>query len=141
MKLIAREIPLFVLVGVAATLVNYLAALAAQRCLGAGVLWAGFVGYLSAVGISYAGNSRFTFRRPLLHGPQFARFAAVSLAGLAVNLGLIDVCAHRFGWPLWLALVPVVLIVPAATFLIAKFWAFRAPLDQPALQGAAISPD
>jgi hypothetical protein len=29
------------------------------------------------------------------------------------------------GWPLWRALIPVVLIVPAATFVMSKFWAFR----------------
>ena len=81
MKVLAREIPLFVLVGLAATACNYVGALAAQRLWGAGPLFAGCAGYLSAVGISYLGNSHLTFRRPVLHGPQFARFAVISLRG------------------------------------------------------------
>ena len=76
---------------------------------------------------SGSGDDRVTFRRPALHGPQFARFATISLAGLAINLGLVFVGTRLLGWPLWRALIPVVAIVPAATFVMSKFWAFRAP--------------
>ena len=117
MKVLAREIPLFVLVGVAATFCNYVAALAAQRYLGAGPVLAGCVGYLSAVGISYLGNSHLTFRRPVLHGPQFVRFAAISLTGFALNLSLVAIGTHLLGWPLSPPLIPVVLALPAVTFL------------------------
>src|SRR5579863_7701231 len=141
MKVLAREIPLFVLVGVAATTCNYGAALAAEQFGGAGPLLAGLSGYLAAVRISYVGNSRLTFRRPVLHGPQFARFGAISLTGLAINLGLIVAGTRALGWPLWLALVPVALIVPGATFLMSKFWAFREPAAPATLESAALSPD
>ncbi|HVN00711.1 MAG TPA: GtrA family protein [Caulobacteraceae bacterium] len=123
---IVREINLFAVVGVAATAINYVAALAAQRLWGLSPLPAGFLGYAAAVGVSYFGNSLMTFRRPALHGPQFARFAAISLAGLAVNLGIVFAATHGLGWPLWKALIPVVVLVPASTFVMAKFWAFRA---------------
>jgi len=122
---VVREINLFAVVGVTATAINYVGALAAQHLLGLAALPAGVVGYAAAVGVSYFGNSLLTFRRPALHGPQFARFAAISLVGLAINLGLVFVGAHTLGWPLWKALIPVVLIVPASTFAMAKFWAFR----------------
>jgi putative flippase GtrA len=128
---LVREINLFMVVGVAATAINYVAALAAQRLLHLTPLPAGFAGYAASVGVSYFGNSLLTFRRPAMHGPQFARFAAISLAGLAINLGIVFVATHGFGWPLWKALIPVVLIVPASTFAMAKFWAFRA--DAPAV--------
>ncbi len=120
-----REINLFALVGVAATAINYVGALAAQHLLGLAPLAAGVVGYAAAVGVSYFGNSLMTFRRPALHGPQFVRFAVISLVGLAINLGLVFVGTHALAWPLWKALIPVVLIVPAATFVMSKFWAFR----------------
>ena len=123
-----REINLFVLVGLCATACHYMAALGAHHFLGLGPMTATFAGYLSSVGVSYLGNSRLTFRRPALHGPQFARFATISLAGLAINQAIVFVCAHLWGWPLKLALVPVVIIVPAATFAMSKFWAFRAHL-------------
>jgi len=122
---VVRELNLFAVIGVTATAINYVAALAAQHMLQLGPLPAGVVGYAAAVGVSYFGNSLITFRRPAMHGPQFARFAAISLVGLAINLGLVFVGAHALGWPLWKALIPVVLIVPASTFVMAKFWAFR----------------
>lgn len=129
---VIRQINVFVAVGLAATAGNYVAALAAQRWLGLGPLTAGFAGYVSSAGISYFGNALLTFRRPAIHGPQFARFMAISLAGLAINLGLVFLGTHLFGWPLWRALIPVVLLVPAATFVMAKFWAFRPPAIEPA---------
>ena len=122
---VVREINLFVVVGVTSTAINYVGALAAQHLLGLGPLLAGVAGYAAAVGVSYLGNSLLTFRRPAMHGPQFARFAAISLVGLAINLGLVFFGTHTMGWPLWKALIPVVLIVPAATFVMSKFWAFR----------------
>jgi len=124
---VVREINGFAVVGVIATAGNYGAALAAQRFLGLGPLAAGLAGYASAVGVSYFGNALVTFRRPALHGPQFARFMAISLVGLAINLGLVFAGTRLLGWPLWQALIPVVLVVPAATFVMAKFWAFRPP--------------
>jgi putative flippase GtrA len=124
---VVREGGVFGVVGLIATASNYVAALAAQRYLGLGPLAAGFAGYAASVGVSYFGNALFTFRRPALHGPQFARFATISLAGLAINLGLVFVGTRLLGWPLWRALIPVVAIVPAATFVMSKFWAFRAP--------------
>jgi len=122
---VVREINLFLVVGVTATAINYVGALAAQHLLGLGPLPAGVAGYLASVGVSYFGNSLLTFRRPALHGPQFARFGAISLVGLAINLALVFVGAHMLGWPLWKAEIPVVLIVPASTFVMSKFWAFR----------------
>jgi len=122
---LVREINWFAVVGVAATGINYIAALAAQRGLSLSPLAAGFVGYAAAVGVSYFGNSLLTFRRPAMHGPQFARFAAISLVGLAVNLGIVFAATRALGWPLWKALIPVVVIVPVSTFVMAKFWAFR----------------
>ncbi|MFI4933524.1 MAG: GtrA family protein [Caulobacterales bacterium] len=129
---VVREVNFFVVVGLMATVTHYFAALAAQRFGGLGPIWSSVAGYLSSVGVSYVGNSLLTFRRPVMHGPQFARFAVISLAGLAINLSIIFVFTRFFGWPLKLALVPVVLVVPASTFLMAKFWAFRYPLAEPA---------
>jgi putative flippase GtrA len=122
-----REVSLFVVVGLAATACNAVVAIAVQKLFGLAPLVASLVGYASAVGISYLGNSLLTFRRPVMHGPQFVRFAAISLAGFAINQTIVYVATAHFRWPLALAEIPVVLIVPPATFLMSKFWAFRAP--------------
>jgi putative flippase GtrA len=132
MKLV-REINCFVLVGLAATACNYGVALLAHQLMGLGPYAANTVGYGLAVGISYLGNSLLTFRRPVMHGPQFVRFALISLTGFAINQATVFVFAKVMGWPYWLALGPVVVIVPACTFVMSKFWAFRAPLDEAAI--------
>jgi putative flippase GtrA len=129
---VIREINVFVVVGVTATACQVAGSLAAQHWLGLGPILASLAGYALGVCVSYFGNSRFTFRRPALHGPQFARFATISLTGLAINLSIVWVATHTLGWPLWLAMVPVVMLVPTATFVMSKFWAFRVPAAEPA---------
>jgi putative flippase GtrA len=129
---VVREGGVFAVVGLVATGCNFVAALAAQRFLGLGTLLAGLAGYLSAVGVSYFGNAVLTFRRPALHGVQFGRFMTISLAGLALNLALLFLGRDVLGWPFLRALIPVVLIVPVATFVMSKFWAFRPPTSDPA---------
>lgn len=121
---VIREINLFVLVGVLATACQVGLSLAAHRWLGVEAMAASLIGYAGSVGVSYVGNSRFTFRRAA-SGAQFARFATISLAGLTINLTVVFVCTHVLGWALWAAMIPVVLVVPASTFLMSKFWAFR----------------
>jgi putative flippase GtrA len=122
---VLRQIQSFVLVGISATACSVAVALAANRLLGLGPQIANLVGYAASVGISYFGNSRFTFRSPALHGGQFARFATISLAGLLVSQGTVYLFTRCLGWSFTLAQIPVVLIVPASTFLMSKFWAFR----------------
>ena len=126
------EVAIFGVVGVTATACQYVGSLAAQHWLGLGPILASLAGYAIGVCVSYFGNSLFTFRRPPLHGPQFVRFGTISLTGLAINLTIVWVATHTLGWPLWLAMVPVVLVVPASTFVMSKFWAFRAPEAEPA---------
>ena len=120
-----RQVPLFAVVGVAATLTHVIAALAARELGDLSPLAANFVGYACAVGVSYLGNARFTFRRAVLHGPQFVRFVVVSLAGLALTQGLTWLLAERAGWPFWMALAVVAVAVPALSFVLQRVWAFR----------------
>jgi putative flippase GtrA len=127
-----REIKWFVVVGLIATGCQVSVALAAQHFFRLEPMSANVAGYLSSVGVSYFGNSRLTFRRPAIHGPQFARFATISLTGLALTLTVVFVATHVLGWPPLDASISVVLVVPASTFLMSKFWAFRAPAIEPA---------
>ncbi|HEY3800774.1 MAG TPA: GtrA family protein [Caulobacteraceae bacterium] len=129
---VVREINVFVLVGLAATACHAGVALATQRFAGLGPMSATLAGYVASVGVSYFGNALLTFRRPALHGPQAAKFATISLAGLAINQSVVFVFAHLMGWPLKFALIPVVIVVPTSTFVLSKFWAFRAPTLEPA---------
>ncbi|PZQ64118.1 MAG: polysaccharide synthesis protein GtrA [Phenylobacterium zucineum] len=123
---LAHQVPLFAIIGAAATLTHVVAALAARELGGLSVMEANFAGYLMAVGVSYVGNARLTFRRRALHGPQFLRFIVVSLLGLCVTQGLTWLLAEQWGWPFWAALGVVAVAVPALSFGLSRVWAFRA---------------
>ena len=85
---------------------------------------ANLIGYGCAIAVSYVGNARLTFRRPILLPDQFARFVVISLAALALNEGLVFVFTGPLHAPFYVALVPVVLVTPLLTFTLAKLWAF-----------------
>lgn len=123
----ARQGGTFILVGAAATLVHVAVALLTREGLGLAPLNANLAGYGAAVGVSYLANARLTFRRPSRNLAQFARFLAVSLLALGLNQGLVYLLVERAHWPFWLALVPVVLAVPALSFALSRLWAFKAP--------------
>ena len=120
-----QQVPLFAIVGVAATLTHVIGALAARELAGLTPMGANFVGYLCAVGVSYLGNARFTFRRAVLHGPQFMRFVVVSLAGLALTQGLTWLLVEQMGWSFSAGLAVVAVAVPALSFVLQRAWAFR----------------
>jgi putative flippase GtrA len=120
-----QQVPLFAIVGVAATLTHVIAALAARELADLSPMGANFVGYLCAVGVSYLGNARFTFRRAVLHGPQFARFVVVSLVGLALTQGLTWLLVAQLGWSFSAGLAVVAVAVPALSFVLQRLWAFR----------------
>jgi putative flippase GtrA len=124
---LVHQVPLFAIVGAVATLTHVSAALVARQLIGLEPLEANFVGYLTAVGVSYFGNARLTFRRRALHGPQFMRFVVVSLAGLGVTQGLTWLLVQQMGWPFWAALGVCAVAVPALSFALSRVWAFRAP--------------
>ena len=122
---LVHQVPLFAVVGVAATLTHVAAALTARELAGLAPLQANLVGYLMAVGVSYLGNARLTFRRRALHGPQFMRFIVVSLLGLGVTQGLTWLLVQQLGWPFWAGLCVVAVVVPALSFGLSRIWAFR----------------
>lgn len=122
---LTQQIPLFAIVGAFATLTHVAVALIVREIGGLSPMAANFAGYLMAVGVSYTGNARLTFRRRALHAPQIVRFAAVSLAGLALTQGLTWGLVEELGWPFWLALGVIAVAVPAMSFVLSRLWAFR----------------
>ena len=99
--------------------------LAAQRWLGLGPVLSSLAGYIASVGVSYLGNSRLTFRRPALHGAQVRQVRDDFPDRPGAQPEPVFFCTHALAWPLWRAMIPVVLMVPPATFVMSKLWAFR----------------
>jgi putative flippase GtrA len=114
----------FLVVGLAATGVHAVAALAARDLANFSPVAATSTGYVCAVGVSYLGNARFTFGRPAMHAAQFARFLVVSLLGFAANLGITHWLSDRLHWPFLTTLGVIVVVIPVLSFTAAKLWAF-----------------
>jgi putative flippase GtrA len=119
-----RQIFVFGLVGVTATVVHYLAALFAHEWLTLGLYTANLCGYLCAFGVSYIGHGRFTFRATL-DAPTFLRFILTSVFTLTVSEVLLGLLESRAGLPHRISLAAAALVIPPMSFLLNKFWVYR----------------
>ena len=119
-----RQAMKFIAVGGGATLVHVLAALTLNGLAHAPPLRANFLAFLVASCVSYAGNWFWTFDAASHHAFSLPRFAALSLSCFALNQAIVYGVVVHLGQPLWLAMVPVVAIVPAFGFWLSKTQVF-----------------
>jgi putative flippase GtrA len=115
-----RQAVKFAAVGGGATLVHVLAALALNSLAHVAPLRANFLAFLVASCVSYLGNWFWTFDAASHHAFSLPRFAALSLSCFALNQAIVYGVVEQLGQPLWLAMVPVVAIVPAFGFWLSK---------------------
>ncbi|MEM7521031.1 MAG: GtrA family protein [Pseudomonadota bacterium] len=81
-------------------------------------------GYLCAVCLSFFGHRAITFQGAGAARGQLWRFAAASVFGYALNAGFIAVATHILDAPplgVWF----ILLVTPAITFVLLKFWVYR----------------
>lgn len=77
--------------------------------------------------IGYVAHSRVSFRG---HGSRdrqhvrTARYAAVALAGFALNQGFVWLLVDRLGGPTWWPIIPFLLVTPFVTFALQRRWVF-----------------
>jgi putative flippase GtrA len=122
----------FVVVGCAAACVHWGVAVALVSQLGWRPLLANVAGWLVALGVSFIGHHRWTFRD---HGTPIEvsarRFLLVSAAGFAVNesayAALLRWSAHRYD----VVLAVVLVAVAFATYQLSRHWAFLRPSARP----------
>ncbi|HEX8554529.1 MAG TPA: GtrA family protein [Sphingomonas sp.] len=80
-----------------------------------------------ALAFSYALHSLWSFRG---HGQRAAgglrplRFLIVQLAQLGTNLAVTWLLTFWLGTPVWVPLVPTIVIVPFASFYLQRTWVF-----------------
>lgn len=124
------QIVRFLMVGVGATLVHYLVALAAARFLVPQIPYlANLAGFLVAVGVSYFGHLRFTYRvahDDSHHRRRLPRFVVTAVSGLVFSQLVLAFVTEAARLPLWLGLAIAAAAVPAVTFVLGRLWVFRA---------------
>lgn len=90
-------------------------------------LVANVLGFLLAFVVSYQGHARFTFSQAQAKGGAVvARYFAVACGSFVVNELLYAIALHWLGWNYLVSLFLVLLVVAVGTFVLSKFWAFKA---------------
>lgn len=125
MAINAIRISRFALVGIVATAVHYITAMASSFFLP--VIAANPLGFLAAVAISYFGHMKLTFALPAWeqrHSNRLPRFVITAVAGFA--LGQVIVTALCFATALadWLILAIALSAVPIFTYVMSSAWVF-----------------
>ena len=117
----------FVLVGgsAAAThlaVVGLLVSLLSLPPLGANVL-----AFLVAFVVSYNGHALLTFSAAQARGwPVVAKFFAVACLSFVANEALYYIALNWLHWHYFWSLAAVLVLVAMGTFVMSKFWAFKA---------------
>jgi putative flippase GtrA len=119
-----RQLMKFVSVGGGATALHVLTALALNSLVQIAPLRANFAAFLVASFVSYMGNWYWTFDGTSRHVFSIPRFAALSLSCFGMNQAIVYGVVELLGQPLWLAMVPVVIVIPAFGFWLSKTQVF-----------------
>ncbi|MFQ1700811.1 GtrA family protein [Loktanella agnita] len=119
-----RQILRFGLVGVLATALHVAVALTCAQLFGMRAQFANFTGFATSVFFSFVGHSRVTFALPQTQIDFFPRFVAAALIGLATSTAITHLVVSELGQPFWLAMVAVVIAVPALSFSLMKGWVY-----------------
>lgn len=121
-----RRISTFAAVGVTATVTHYVAAMICAQAMHP--LIANAIGYCLAVGISYGGHHRLTFRvqrSQAHHSWRLPRFILVTLGAVTLSELVLWAALEQTEWPLWLAQAAAIAVVPPFTYLLGRHWVFR----------------
>lgn len=122
------QVAQFVLVGGAAAATHLLAVAAWVGWGGLAPLEANGLAFLLAFCVSYGGHAALTFASA--HAWRWGaagRYFLVACASFAANEALYALALHWLHWHYLWSLLAVLLLVAAGTFVLSKFWAFRAP--------------
>lgn len=115
-------------IGLLAATVHYLVVIVVVELLRIQPLQANFGGFAVAFWISYFGHRYWTFANPCGTSPttSFTRFLAIALSGFCLNELLFYLLLHYLKLPYYVALRMVVFIVAVMTYILSRWWAFRA---------------
>jgi len=121
-----REIVVFGVVGVIATLTHYFNAVFAVEFFNWNVMIANIFAYCVAVGVSFFGHSMLTFRATISRN-RFIKFVTVSLSALAVSQAILWLLTSLAFFGHRINFLVVVCVVPVYSYLLNKFWVYNKP--------------
>ena len=117
----------FALVGGAAAVTHLAVVWLVVAATGLAPLAANVVAFLVAFVVSYNGHALLTFSAAQVHGwSAMARFFAVACLSFVVNELLYAAALRWLPWHYVLSLALVLVLVAVGTFVLSKFWAFKA---------------
>ena len=111
-------------VGLWATAVYTLSATIAHA-IGATPSLANALGYAIATAVSFLGHFYWTFGKSTGHGRALRRFLMVSGSGFLLSAVIMKLAAEILGAPFWVALTAIIAVVPAVSWVLGRYWAFR----------------
>lgn len=121
-----KQIIIFGLVGVVASLTHFLLVFAQVEWLGIAAIIANIFAFLCAYPVSYFGHSSFTFKKQEhSHQNAIKKFFYVACLGFCLNEGGYFLLLQYTDWHYLWSLFLILAIVPILTFVLAKFWAFQ----------------
>lgn len=119
-----RELVVFGIVGVGATLTHYTSALVFVELFAVNLFLANFWAFCIAVSVSYIGHSKLTFRKPM-HRAGAIKFGVVSISALGLSQLVLAGLT-------WLALLDYKLnmlvtvgVIPVYSYILNKFWVYK----------------
>jgi len=130
----------FIGVGVSATALHVVVAMALVETGQLSIFWANVPAFFAAFFLSYLGNLRWTFGVDGSHRRRVPRFLLIAVIAFALNQSIVYVVAERLGLDYRLALAMVVLAVPPIAFFLSRRFAFS-DQDEGARRGSKPRPE
>lgn len=129
-----RQMFRFGVVGLAATVVHFLVAVAAVQFVGLVPQLANVLGFGVAFCASFLGQWRWTFaqRDATPIALALPRYLMTSVGGFGANALAYEWLLAHTAWRYDAALAAVLVAVAAATFAVSRWWVFRPRVDFPA---------
>jgi putative flippase GtrA len=117
----------FLVVGASAALVHYVIAVTIEHFSLLTPALANIVGFMSAFPVSYLGHSSLSFaQQDASHQQSLPRFSLVAITGFCANQALLVFSLNYTNLPFWFELGLVMVIISISTYVLSRYWAFKA---------------
>lgn len=92
---------------------------------------ANVIAFLFAFVVSYMGHYYWTYKMQSDHSATLLKFFIIALGGLSLNYLIFFIAVDTLNTHYLLALLLVLIIVPALTYVAQKFWAIKSARSLP----------